>query len=79
MAKWANAQPVTELSQHSGRAKVVALEFNAMLRYEHLGTYPACRDFAWRMCRQVETETGHGVTLGRDVELWMPDSGLQET
>ena len=40
---WHFAHGATE---HSGRAKVVDLEFNAMLRYEHLGTYPACRDFA---------------------------------
>ena len=71
---WHFARGATE---HAGRAKVVDLEHDAMLRYEHLGTYLACRDFAWRLCRQVQTETGHGVMLGRDVELWMPDSALQ--
>ena len=61
-------------TENVGRAKVVDLEHDVMLRYEYLGTYPASRDFAWRMCLQVETETGHGIRLGRDVELWMPDS-----
>ncbi len=61
-------------SEDAGRAVMVDLTYNIKLRYEYLGTYPASRDFAWRMCRQVETETGHGIVLGRDVELWMPDS-----
>ena len=61
-------------TENVGRAKVVDLEHDVMLRYEYLGTYPSSRDFAWRMCRQVETETGCGIMLGRDVELWMPDS-----
>ena len=65
-------------SEFVGRAVVVDLDHDVMLRYEHLGTYPASRDFAWRMCRQVETETGRGITLGRDVEIWMPDSDAQE-
>ena len=63
-------------SEYAGRAVMVNLKYNVRLRYEYLGTYPASRDFAWRMCRQVETETGHGIVLGRDVELWMPDSAL---
>ena len=62
-----------------GRAKVVSLEHDTMLRYEHLGSYSACRDFAWRMCRQVEPKTGPGIAVGRDVELWMPDSAVHET
>lgn len=62
-----------------GRAKVVDLDHDIMLRYEFLGTYPASRDFAWRMCRQVETESGHGIRLGTDVELWLPDSAAQES
>ena len=66
-------------TKHGGRAVVVDLDHDIMLRYEYLGTYRASRDFAWRMCRQVETETGRGITLGRDVELWMPDSAAQET
>ena len=61
-------------TENVGRAKVVDLDHDIMLRYEYLGTYPASRDFAWRMCRQVETVTGPGITLGKDVELWMPDS-----
>ena len=52
---------------------------DTMLRYEHLGSYSACRDFAWRMCRQVEPRTGRGIAVGRDVELWMPDSAVHET
>ena len=64
--------------EYVGRAVLVDLEHDTKLRYEHLGTYPACRDFAWRMCGQVETKTGRSVTLGTDVELWMPDSALQE-
>ena len=64
-------------TEYVGRAVVVDLDHDVMLRYEHLGTYPASRDFAWRMCQQVETETGHAMTLGRDVELWMPDSATQ--
>ena len=60
-------------AENAGRAKVVDIEHDAMLRYEHLRTLAACRDFAWRLCRQVETEADHGVMLGRDVELWMPD------
>ena len=63
-------------SEYAGRAVMVNLKYNVRLRYEYLGTYPASRDFAWRMCRQVETETGHGIVLGREVELWMPDSAL---
>ena len=73
---WHFTQGATE---NTGRAKVVSLEHDTMLRYEHLGTHSACRDFTWRMCRQVEPKTGHGITLGRDVELWMPDSAAQET
>lgn len=66
-------------AENAGRAKVVDVEYDAILRYEHLGTYAACRDFAWRLCQQVETEAGHGVMLGRAVELWMPDRTKQET
>ena len=65
-------------AEYVGRAVLVDLEHDIKLRYEYLGTYPACRDFAWRMCQQVETKTGRSVTLGTDVELWMPDSALQE-
>ena len=65
--------------EYAGRAVVVDLEHDVKLRYEYLGTYPASRDFAWRMCRQVETETDQRIALGRDVELWMPDSTVQET
>ena len=65
-------------TNNAGKAKVVDLDRDVMLAYEHLGTYPACRDFAWRMCRQVETETGELIILEKEVELWMPDSTLQE-
>ena len=60
-------------SEDAGHAVVVDLTYNIKLRYEYLGTYPASRDFAWRMCRQVETKSGRDIALGKDVELWMPD------
>ena len=63
--------------ENAGKAKVVDLASDVMLPYEYLGTYSACRDFAWRMCKQVETQSGETITLGDSVELWMPDAALR--